>query len=55
MTENNGFVPGTNIYVVDYLQSFLNHASSQDTMRYIGVYDSISMEMAESIAEKYDF
>jgi len=55
MTENNGFVPGTNIYVVDYLQSFLNHASNQDTMRYIGVYDSISMEMADSIAEKYDF
>ena len=55
MMENNGIVPGTNIYVIDYLQSFLNHHSNQDTMRYIGVYDSISMEMANSIAEKYDF
>ena len=55
MTENNGMIPGTNIYVVDYLQSFLNHNSNQDTMRYIGVYDNLSMNMADSIAEKYDF
>jgi integrase len=53
--NHNGFVPGTDINALQYVQSVFNHNSSMTTLRYIGAYDTVAPELANDIAEKYDF
>ena len=55
MKNHNGFVPGTDINALQYVQSVFNHNSSMTTLRYIGAYDTVAPELANDIAEKYDF
>lgn len=53
--NHNGLVPGTDINALQYVQSVYNHNSSMTTLRYIGAYDTVAPELAEDIAEQYDF
>ena len=55
MKKHNGFLPGTDINALQYVQSVFNHESSNVTLRYIGAYDTPANELAESIQGKYDF
>ena len=55
MKNHNGFLPGTDINALQYVQSVFNHESSNITLRYIGAYDTPANELAESIQDKYDF
>jgi integrase len=55
MKKHNGFLPGTDINALQYVQSVFNHESSNVTLRYIGAYDTPANELAESIQDKYDF
>ena len=55
MKHHNGLVPGTDINALQYVQSVFNHNSSMTTLRYIGAYDTVAPELANDIAEKYDF
>jgi integrase len=55
MKNHNGLVPGTDINALQYIQSVFNHNSSMMTLRYIGAYDTIAPELANDIAEKYNF
>lgn len=55
MKNHNGFLPGTDINALQYVQSVFNHESSTITLRYIGAYDAPANELAESIQDKYDF
>lgn len=55
MKNHNGLVPGTDINALQYVQSVFNHNSSMMTLRYIGAYDTVAPELANDIANKYDF
>ena len=55
MKNNNGFLPGTDINALQYVQSVFNHESSNTTLRYIGAYDAPAMQLAENIAGQYNF
>lgn len=55
MKNNNGFLPGTDINALQYVQSVFNHENSNTTLRYIGAYDAPAMQLAENIAGQYDF
>ena len=55
MKNHNGFLPGTDINALQYVQSVFNHESSNVTLRYIGAYDTPANDLAESIQSKYDF
>lgn len=53
--NHNGVLPGTDINALQYVQSVFNHNSSMTTLRYIGAYDTPATQLAEDIAEQYDF
>ena len=55
MKNHNGFLPGTDINALQYVQSVFNHESSTITLRYIGAYDTPASDLAEDIANKYEF
>ena len=55
MQKHNGFLPGTDINALQYVQSVFNHQNTNITLRYIGAYDAPAMELAESIEGKYNF
>ena len=55
MKNHNGLVPGTDINALQYVQSVFNHNSSMTTLRYIGAYDTIAPELANDIADQYNF
>ena len=53
--KNNGLLPGTDINALQYVQSVFNHENTMTTLRYIGAYDAPAMQLAEDIANKYNF
>lgn len=53
--KHNGLLPGTDIHALQYVQSVFNHNSSITTLRYIGAYDTPATQLAEDIANQYDF
>lgn len=53
--KNDGFLPGTDINALHYVQSVFNHRDSMTTLRYIGAYDTPAMKLAEDISGKYNF
>ena len=53
--KHNGLLPGTDINALQYVQSVFNHNSSMTTLRYIGAYDTPATQLAEDIANQYDF
>lgn len=55
LDNHNGLLPGTDINALQYVQSVYNHNSSMTTLRYIGAYDTPATELAENIANKYNF
>ena len=55
LNNNNGFLPGTDINALQYVQSVFNHNSTMTTLRYIGAYDAPAAQLAEDIQSKYDF
>lgn len=55
LKNHNGVLPGTDINALQYVQSVFNHNSSMTTLRYIGAYDAPATQLAEDIAQQYDF
>ena len=55
MKNHGGFMPGTDVSALEYVQSVFNHKDSITTLRYIGAYDMPARELMEGIGSKYDF
>lgn len=55
MKNHNGILPGTDINALQYVQSVFNHNSSMMTLRYLGAYDAPATQLAEDIAQQYNF
>lgn len=55
MEKHNGFLPGTNIDALHYVQSVYEHETTLMSLRYIGAYDTPAQELAEDISSQYNF